>query len=46
MEAEGHDEEEGVAREDEGFVNVGALQPGTRATRDESSYSEWFRRGR
>ena len=29
-------------RRDEGYVNLGALQPGTQAARDDSSYSEWL----
>ena len=31
-----------VATPDEGFLNLGTLQPGTRAARDSSSYSEWL----
>ena len=27
---------------DEGFLNLAALQPGVRAARDQSSYSEWL----
>ena len=27
---------------DEGFLNLASLQPGTRAARDQSSYSEWL----
>ena len=30
------------ATPDEGFLNLGTLQPGTRAARDSSSYSEWL----
>ena len=38
-------------RDDEGFVNLGALQPGSATRRDAAGYSEWldihsFRRGR
>jgi len=40
---EGEGEVQMGERQDEGFINLGALQ-GMRTTRDESSYSEWFRR--
>ena len=30
------------ATPDEGFLNLGTLQPGTRVARDSSSYSEWL----